>query len=93
MAMPQYARWLLATFVTTVTSGCVNSPVANQPIVTGRLQMISAGYTGCQPEDNLISNTVGHLNGSQLWNATCKGKVYLCSGVDTAAHSCAPVAQ
>jgi hypothetical protein len=55
------------------------------------LQQISAGYTGCLPADNQISNVDDALIGA-TWNATCKGKVYLCSSAQNADH-CAPVAQ
>lgn len=56
-------------------------------------QAAAAGYTGCQPETNEISNvkeTVGRLQ----WNATCQGKRYLCSEVVDGngrwQYSCAP---
>ena len=59
--------------------------------------MVSAGHTGCMPEDNVISNVVANLDGSGTWNATCKGRVYLCSAVgsvgNSESYSCAPVAQ
>ena len=34
-------------------AGCVT---ANSPLVTSQLQTISAGHTGCMPEDNQLSN-------------------------------------
>jgi hypothetical protein len=59
-------------------------------MVEKQLQTVSAGHTGCPPAENEISNIGGHIT----WNATCKGKVYLCSGVSTGeSFSCAPVAQ
>jgi hypothetical protein len=62
--------------------------------VTSRLQLISVGYTGCQQSDNAISNVVANLDGSGLWTATCKGKVYRCSAVSSVgnseSYSCAP---
>jgi hypothetical protein len=69
----------------------------DSPTVTSALQMVSAGHTGCLPEENQISNVKMNLDGSGTWNATCKGKAYLCSaflGVSKSeSYSCAPVAQ
>jgi hypothetical protein len=60
------------------------------------LRLLSAGRTGCQPQDNKLSNVSTQALGT-TWNATCKGKVYLCTRVvssDAAAStSCAPAAQ
>lgn len=77
-------------------SGC--TAIANSPMVAAQLKIVSAGHTGCLPDDNQLSNISMSLNGSGIWNATCKGKVYLCSAVSSAgsnseAFSCAPVAQ
>jgi len=83
----------MAIAAVTVTA-CVTP---NSPMVTKALQTISAGHTGCLPEDNQISNLNAAADGSGTWNATCKGKAYLCSsflGVgSSASYSCAPVAQ
>ena len=77
-----------------ITTGCVTPSSA---MMTNSLEMISAGHTGCLPEDNRISNVKMNLDGSGTWNATCKGKAYLCSaflGVSKSeSYSCAPVAQ
>jgi len=66
-------------------------------MMTNALQMVSAGHTGCLPEENQIANVKANLDGSGTWNATCKGKAYLCSafqGVSKSeSYSCAPVAQ
>jgi hypothetical protein len=63
-------------------TGCVS---------TDTLKLISAGHTGCTPDQLTISNVQGP---GAMWNATCNGKVYLCSGVSTgkssAEFSCAP---
>lgn len=60
-------------------------------VSTDNLKLISAGHTGCTPDKITISNVQGH---GALWNATCNGKTYLCSGVATgkssADFSCAP---
>ena len=65
--------------------------------VTEKLQTVSAGYTGCRPEENELSNVDSKPDGSGTWNATCKGKTYLCSAISTLNNSesfqCAPVAQ
>lgn len=77
------------------TSGCVS--MANSPAVVDKLKIVSAGHTGCLPEENEISNVKASLDGSGTWNATCKGQVYLCSAVATVGNSesynCAPVAK
>jgi hypothetical protein len=45
-----------------------------------KLRVVSAGYTGCKPEDNQISNVTDQkANGPGTWNATCGGRTYLCS--------------
>ena len=61
-----------------------------------KLKTVSAGYTGCRPEENELSNVVAKPDGSGTWNATCKGKTYLCSAIstlDNSAFHCSPVAQ
>jgi len=89
-------RFTVIAVLLTVTGGCV--PLStNSPIVQDRLKLVSAGHTGCMPDENLISNVVAHPDGSGTWNATCKGKAYLCTAVSSIGHSesfsCAPVAQ
>jgi hypothetical protein len=90
-------RVAIAAMVSPVlTSGCV--PVtANSPIITSRLQMVSAGHTGCLPGENDISNVAANPDGSGTWNATCLGKIYLCSAVaavnQSESFSCAPIAK
>lgn len=60
---------------------------------TDQLKTISAGHTGCAPEQLTISN-IRSTPGGNLWNATCNGKTYLCSAVRTGnssdEYSCAP---
>jgi len=76
-------------------TGCTALSV-NSPVFVERLKVVSAGHTGCQPAENQISSISDALDGV-TWNATCKGRVYLCSGAsprgagDT--YSCASVAQ
>jgi hypothetical protein len=94
MVISRFAHGMVATGLLTVVSGCIAPPV-NSPVVTNRLQLISAGHTGCQQADNVISNVVANLDGSGSWNATCKGKMYLCTAVSSAgsnaeSFSCAP---
>jgi hypothetical protein len=76
-------------------AGCVVT--ANSPIIARQLKFVSAGHTGCLPDDNEISNVSLGGDGSGLWNATCKGKVYLCSSAGSvsgsSAFSCAPAVQ
>jgi hypothetical protein len=77
-------------------TGCpafVNS-LANSPANISHLQVVSAGHTGCPPDDNQLSNVSVSTDGGTTWNATCKGKIYLCSAVasgsNAESYSCAP---
>jgi hypothetical protein len=85
-------RLILVTTILTSGTGCVS---VNSPMVTDRLKLVSAGHTGCSPDENEISNVTAKPDGSGMWNATCKGKRYLCTSIgltgNTAAFSCAPV--
>jgi hypothetical protein len=96
MSVFSYRVAIAAMVSLVVTAGCV--PIAaNSPIVTSRLQMVSAGHTGCLPGENAISNVAANPDGSGTWNATCLGKIYLCSAVaavnQSESYSCAPVAK
>ncbi len=88
-------RLWIALVITTaaVTSGCIS---ANSPIIQDKLKTVSAGYTGCTPADNVLSNIDAKPDGSGSWNATCKDKTYLCSAVGGTNNSesfhCAQVA-
>jgi hypothetical protein len=81
------------------TSGCVD--LNTSPSVQGKLKAVSAGYTGCPPGDNVLSNVAMHADRSGIWHATCKGKTFLCTAVVTdtvavnepVAYHCAPLAQ
>ena len=79
--------------IVAVATGCV-SLVANSSLFKEHLQLVSAGYTGCLPADNELSNVTTHANGDGLWNATCKGKTYLCTAAGSVggseSFSCAP---
>jgi hypothetical protein len=91
------SRLIAAAAVLTLTAGCTTSQLASSPFVTKHLQLISAGYTGCLPEANEISNVTLNLDGSGMWNATCKAKPYLCTAVgsnsSSESFSCAPAVQ
>lgn len=88
---------VLAASTLVITAACVTAMTADSPAMTKALQIISAGHTGCLPEENEISGVKMNLDGSGIWNATCKGKTYLCSaflGVSKSeSYSCAPIAQ
>ena len=79
-----------------VVAGLLLATAACQ--TTDDLKTISAGRTGCTPEQLTISNRQAAAGG-ETWNAACNGKVYLCSGVLQANQpaytdfSCAPVAK
>jgi hypothetical protein len=64
----------------------VLSAAAGGGCVTPGLQHVSAGFTGCTPENNVISNVKGL---GATWNATCNGKKYLCTSLNNQT-SCAP---
>jgi uncharacterized lipoprotein YajG len=69
-------------------TGCVSmGSLANSPVVIDQLKIRSAGYTGCATEKNEISNVNPRPDGSGTWNATCKGKVYLCSQGSSEGHA------
>lgn len=79
-------------------SACVGIP--GPPMVETQLKLVSAGHTGCLPDENELTNIHANPDGSGTWNATCKGKVYLCSAASavvgaaaTESYSCAPAAQ
>jgi hypothetical protein len=79
-----------------VGAGCV--PLRPEtPGVQKKLQFVSAGFTGCMPEDNAITNIDPHPVGEFTWNATCNTSAYLCSSIDEVSgqthYNCAPVAQ
>lgn len=87
---------VLAASAPLLLTACMTEPasLATSPYVTQGLQTISAGHTGCMPTDNTISNVRMDFHGGGTWNATCDGKVYLCSafqGVNPSdSYSCAP---
>jgi hypothetical protein len=90
----------LATVLVTLAfiPGCVSlSAPAKLSAIQSDLQLASAGHTGCLPGDNEISNSNVSLSGTGTWNATCKGRIYLCSAVSSGSqayeYSCAPAAQ
>jgi hypothetical protein len=67
-------------------TGCV-AVVADSPRVARQIKI----------DDNDISNVNLSGDGNGTWNATCKGKVFLCSaagapGSVAESYSCAPVA-
>jgi hypothetical protein len=93
--MPRNFGVALLAIALASIGGCVS---ASSPLVQEHLKIVSAGHTGCMPDDNVISNVVMlDLAGNATWNATCKGKVYLCTAAgsvgNSESYSCAPVAQ
>jgi hypothetical protein len=97
MKMHRLGSIVLSLSFALSASGCF---VTRTPMVQEQLRTVSAGYTGCMPDDNTLSNVAASLNGSITWNASCKGKAYLCSGVSSGnsagqseSYHCAPVAQ
>jgi hypothetical protein len=80
---------VLAAFALIATTGCA--------ISIDQLKTVSAGRTGCTPDQVAISNraqTGGRLGTGETWNATCNGQVYLCSAlVGLRETSCMPAAR
>jgi hypothetical protein len=91
-------RAIATVLVTPATvPSCVSmSTPAKLPAIKDELQLASAGHTGCLPGENEISNSNVNASGTGTWNATCKGRVYLCSAVSSGnqalEYSCAPIA-
>jgi len=97
----RYGCWSRAPLIAAAVSiGCVGCTTAavtqmavNSPTVLKQLQLVSAGHTGCLPDDNRISIVFASADGSGLWKATCNGQTYICSAVGTAerysTYSCA----
>jgi hypothetical protein len=80
---------VLAALALVATTGCA--------ISTDQLKTVSAGRTGCAPDQVAISNraqTGGFFGTGETWNATCNGQVYLCSALAGLREpSCAPAAK
>ena len=74
-----------------VLAGVALITAACQTMVDNRLKAISAGHTGCPPDQITLEKTHG-TGFSEWWKATCNGKVYLCSGAGES-YSCAPEAK
>jgi hypothetical protein len=76
-------------------TGCVDQSFSSPAGIKQR-QAASAGYTGCPPEQNGISDTKMASANVQTWSAMCNGKVYVCtaiytsSGLTPTSMSCAP---
>ena len=86
-------------FPRVVFTGVVSLASACQ-VSDSQLKTISAGHTGCTPDQITITKTQEgiHLGNTTMWNATCNGKVYVCSGLNGTAsapgnYSCAPEAK
>jgi hypothetical protein len=62
------------------------------------MKEVSAGRTGCLPDDNVIANVheTSLKNGTTTWTASCKEKTYVCSNSEEATGmliSCTPLAK
>lgn len=95
MVRPKHVSLAAFALLAHALSGC--APVNNPDAVPGlkdAMQLISAGHTGCQPAENELSSVTLRPDGSGQWNATCRGRVYLCTtfkGVNpSSSYSCAP---
>lgn len=94
MIRPRLAYALVALLALPLVSGCI--PITlNNPGTRSHYQMLTAGHTGCVPDENQLSNLNIQGSGDGTWNAVCQGKTYLCSvtGQETEIVSCAPAAK
>jgi hypothetical protein len=97
MIAVQYRAITTVLVTLAAAPSCVSmSTPAKLPAIKDELQLASAGHTGCLPSENEISNSNVNASGTGTWNATCKGRVYLCSAVSSGnqalEYSCAPIA-
>jgi hypothetical protein len=60
--------------VLSIMAGCV-SMATSSPVIVRQLNLVSAGHTGCRPDENEIANVNASPDGSGTWDATCKGNV------------------
>jgi hypothetical protein len=91
MTIHGYRTAVLVATTLAITSGCVAPPSSSA--FMRRMKIVTAGHTGCLPDANDISNVTRDFGGTGTWNATCNGKLYLCSAVvlgDSVSSSCAP---
>lgn len=83
--------------VSSVLLAACGTVSVNSPMIQDRLKLVSAGYTGCKPEDNQLTDVRASFDGSGSWYATCKGRQYLCTSVGSTSgdvsFQCAPVAK
>jgi hypothetical protein len=88
--MSPYRLGFVALPMALCVTGCLS---LNSPSAQRQLQIVSAGQTGCKPDDNVISNAQRY-GSSGTWNVTCNNKVYLCSATRSVENThCTPVAQ
>jgi hypothetical protein len=69
-----------------VVGGCASpTPLSPEGMDPYMLKLISAGHTGCQPEQNIISivRPPGQGYAYGQWSATCNGRTFLCTSVIT----------
>jgi hypothetical protein len=80
-------RLFLAVSLLPALGGCASA--------TEQAQLMSAGYTGCMPTENRISNLEVKPH-EMAWSATCQSQRYLCTSVktgkDASSTHCAPAA-
>jgi hypothetical protein len=85
-----------SVFLALMLGGCIPLQPGSS-FVQDKLKTASAGFTGCMPDDNSITNVSGYPVGNFTWNATCKDKTYLCSAVQSydnpAQYHCAPAVE
>jgi hypothetical protein len=54
-------------------TGCV--AIANSPMVARQLKIVSAGHTGCLPDENELSNINASADGSGTWNVAILNRI------------------
>ncbi len=95
--MSRVIRLVLVVAGMTVAAGCsttaATAMATNSNLVKEQLAVVSAGHTGCMPEQNDIAIIWAKFDGSGVWTATCKGQTYLCSTIrstgSSSSYSCA----
>ena len=73
--------------------GCITQGLAVAAKQEAEYEAKGVGHPDCTPDQITISNRTQNGNAHQKWNATCNGKVYLCSGQSRGAYSCVPLAK
>ena len=93
MKFREIAAGLCVSTASAVLAGCATVfPPPTDAQLTPGYQFYSAGFTGCQPKDNVVFQ-IGRTDMGDTWQATCRGKTYFCTSSRYSGNACAPLAQ